>query len=413
MAMDRDYARTKPSLNHQHSTFSCNHAFYQIQPGRFARSNDFLVSIYRSTVFFAVGLLLASLPLQVAARKHPRKKAAHREQQSAAQVEAAARLQIFLDRSNFSPGKIDGRYNEITWKALSLYRQSRGEQPQSPPHDVKSNVAPDINGLELSGIEPVFITYSVTEADLQNAGNLPGSPKEQAKLKALLYRDPADAIAEKFHCAVHFLEQLNPGRTKSIKPGDQLRVPNVQPFELGQVKEIKPGSEINAPAANELRDEPDLTPAEQPQVPQNSPGTSPSSLSSSAVKIDMKTNMLGVFEGEKLVAAYPVTVGSAQTASPIGEWKVKGVAKWPRFRYDEKMLKHGERSGHFFMLPPGPRNPVGVLWIALNKKGIGIHGTASPDSIGHSVSHGCIRLANWDVVRLAERVKFGTPVSIH
>jgi lipoprotein-anchoring transpeptidase ErfK/SrfK len=77
------------------------------------------------------------------------------------------------------------------------------------------------------------------------------------------------------------------------------------------------------------------------------------------------------------------------------------------------MLKHGERSGHFFMLPPGPRNPVGVLWIALDKKGIGIHGTASPDSIGRSVSHGCIRLANWDVVRLAERVKFGTPVSIH
>jgi lipoprotein-anchoring transpeptidase ErfK/SrfK len=77
------------------------------------------------------------------------------------------------------------------------------------------------------------------------------------------------------------------------------------------------------------------------------------------------------------------------------------------------MLKHGERSGRFYMLAPGPRSPVGVLWIALNKKGIGIHGTATPDSIGHSVSHGCIRLANWDVVRLAERVKFGTPVSIH
>ena len=40
-------------------------------------------------------------------------------------------------------------------------------------------------------------------------------------------------------------------------------------------------------------------------------------------------------------------------------------------------------------------------------------GIVSPDSIGYSVSHGCIRLANWDVIRLAERVKFGTPVSIH
>jgi lipoprotein-anchoring transpeptidase ErfK/SrfK len=370
------------------------------------------VRTYRWIGFFALGLLFANLPHQVAARKHAQKKAAPKEQQSFAQLETAARLQVFLDRSNFSPGKIDGRHNELTWKALSLYRQSRGEQSQSTLPKTKSNAAPDISGLDLSSVNPVFITYSVTETDLQNVGKLADSPKEQAKSKGLLYRNPVDAIAEKFHCDVHFLEQLNPGKTKSIKPGDQLRVPNVQPFELSLVKDIKPGSEINAPAANELPDEPDKTPAGQPEVSQGSPASSPP-LPPSAVKIDTKTNMLEVFEADKLVAAYPVTVGSAQTASPIGDWKVKGIAKWPLFRYDEKMLKHGERSGHFFMLPPGPRNPVGVLWIALNKKGIGIHGTASPDSIGHSVSHGCIRLANWDVVRLAERVKFGTPVSIH
>ena len=115
--------------------------------------------------------------------------------------------------------------------------------------------------------------------------------------------------------------------------------------------------------------------------------------------------MLGVFEAEKLIAAYPVTVGSAHTTSPIGEWKVRGIAKLPRFRYDKEMLEHGERSGNFYMLPPGPRNPVGVMWIALNKKGIGIHGTNDPGSIGRAVSHGCIRLANWDVVRLATKIK--------
>ena len=123
--------------------------------------------------------------------------------------------------------------------------------------------------------------------------------------------------------------------------------------------------------------------------------------------------MLGVFEGEKLIASYPVTVGSKQTASPIGEWKVRGVAKLPTFRWDKEMLKHGERSGNFYLLPPGPRNPVGVMWIALNKKGIGIHGTNDPDSIGRAVSHGCIRLANWDVVRLATKIKHGDNVSIH
>lgn len=370
------------------------------------------MSTYRRVGFLAVALLFATLPPEVEGRKHPRNKASHKEQQSSAQTETVARVQILLDRSNFSPGKIDGRYNEFTWKALALYRQSRGEQPQVPAPDSKSILVPDTAGLDLSSVDPVFITYAVTQADLQNVGKLPGSPKEQAKSKALLYRNLADAIAEKFHCDVHFLEELNRGKAKSIKPGDQLRVPNVEPFELGEVKEIKPGSEINAPAANELSDEPDKTPAEQSETSQNVPGSPAASPPPTSVKIDTKTNILEVWQGDKLTAAYPATVGSAQTVSPIGDWKVKGVAKWPRFRYDEKMLKHGDRSGDFLMLPPGPRNPVGVLWIALNKKGIGIHGTANPDSIGHSGSHGCIRLANWDVVRLAERVKFGTPVSI-
>src|SRR5207249_7189562 len=70
------------------------------------------------------------------------------------------------------------------------------------------------------------------------------------------------------------------------------------------------------------------------------------------------------------------------------------------FRWDEEMLKHGKRSGNFYLLRPGPRNPVGIMWIALNKKGIGIHGTNDPASIGHAASHGCIRLANWDVVQI-------------
>ena len=123
--------------------------------------------------------------------------------------------------------------------------------------------------------------------------------------------------------------------------------------------------------------------------------------------------MLGVFEAGKLIAAYPVTIGSAQTASPVGDWKVRGIAKLPTFRYDKEMLQHGQRSGNFYLLRPGPRNPVGVMWIALNKKGIGIHGADNPDSIGRAASHGCIRLANWDVVRLATKIKPGDSVSIH
>ena len=348
-------------------------------------------------------LITSSIPQASAKRK-----AARASKSTKADIEAATRLEVFLDRANFGPGKIDGRYNDLTRKALATYRESRGEQPQtSPPPQSKrkSNAAPDVAGLDLASVDPVFIPYTVTEADLQNIGPLPKEPAQQAKLKFLPYRDAADAIAEKFHSDIHFFEQLNPGKLKTIKPGDQLMVPNVEPFELASVKDIKPGSEVASQGANEVEDQPDAQ--------AGNPGENKGATANAAVNVDTKTNILQVHNGEKLIAAYPVTVGSAHLASPIGEWKVRRITKLPTFRYDKEMLQHGQRSGNFHLLPPGPRNPVGVMWIALNKKGIGIHGTNEPDSIGHAASHGCIRLANWDVVRLATKIKSGDSVSIH
>ena len=321
---------------------------------------------------------------------------------SDAEIEAATRLQVFLDRANFSPGKIDGHYSDFTLKALALYRQSRGEPPS--PRPPKADTAPDLNGIDVGSVGPVFIQYAVTEADLQNVGAVPNGVPEKAKLKTLPYRDAGEAIAEKFHCDPKFLGELNPGKNSALKPGDQVRVPNVEPFELGAVKDLKPGSEIAPEMANDIPDEPEQKP---------DANTEPAAAAKTSVKVDVKTNMLGVFEGDKIIAAYPVTVGSTQTATPIGEWKVRGVAKLPTFRYDEQMLKRGERSKNFHMLPPGPNSPVGVVWIALNKRGIGIHGTDEPNTIGQAASHGCIRLANWDIVRLAGRVKAGVPVSVH
>jgi lipoprotein-anchoring transpeptidase ErfK/SrfK len=330
-----------------------------------------------------------------------------------ADLEAATHLQVFLDRAEFAPGKIDGRYGEFTVKALALYREARGEQPPPPDKAQRkpTTAAPDVSGLDLASIDPVFIDYTVTKADLETTGEVPASVPEQAKQKSLPYKDAAEAIAEKFHADVDFLAELNPGRTKSIKAGDILRVPNVEPFELSTVKDLKPGSEVTAPAANDLDDESDAKSA-NPGKGAKEKSTAPAP-PTTAVKIDTQTSMLTVYEGDKLIAAYPVTIGSAQTESPVGDWKVRGVAKMPNFRYDEAMLNKGERSANFHMLPPGPNNPVGVIWIALNKKGIGLHGTSDPDAIGRSASHGCVRLANWDVIRLAAKIKAGVPVAIH
>jgi hypothetical protein len=143
--------------------------------------------------FAIIAVLILSGILPAAARKKPRA-----QSQNKANIEAATRLQIFLDRANFSPGKLDGTDNEFTWKALAFYRQSRGEQPQVPPPQgkIKSNVTPDVAGLDLDSIGSVFVPYNVTDADLASVGHLPDSIAAESKLKFLHYRDAADAIAE-------------------------------------------------------------------------------------------------------------------------------------------------------------------------------------------------------------------------
>ncbi len=337
-----------------------------------------------------------------------KKGAAPKDTRTPADIEAATRLQIFLDRANFGPGKLDGYYGDFTRKALALYREARGEQANVAP--AAGDAPPDVSGLDLAATNPVFVSYTVTEADLRNVGKLPESVAAKAKLKALPYRDAAEAIAEKFHCDRDFLEKLNPGKTKKIKAGDQLSVPNVEPFDVAVVKDLKPGSEIAPPAANDIAD--DETGGAKPNGEAARPPADAGTAPALRVQVDTKTNMLGVYDGDRLMAAYPVTIGSGRTESPVGDWKVKGVAMMPNYRHDEKMLKEGERSDYFHLLAPGPNNPVGVVWIALNKKGIGLHGTDDPDSIGRSVSHGCVRLANWDVVRLAMKLKSGVPVTI-
>jgi lipoprotein-anchoring transpeptidase ErfK/SrfK len=61
-------------------------------------------------------------------------------------------------------------------------------------------------------------------------------------------------------------------------------------------------------------------------------------------------------------------------------------------------------------IAPGPKNPVGLVWIDLSKQSYGIHGSPDPSRIGKTYSHGCIRLTNWDALDLARRVRKGNSV---
>jgi lipoprotein-anchoring transpeptidase ErfK/SrfK len=79
------------------------------------------------------------------------------------------------------------------------------------------------------------------------------------------------------------------------------------------------------------------------------------------------------------------------------------------------LLETGKRSkdpSKVYDLPSGPNSPVGVIWCGLSKSGIGLHGTADPETIGRAQSAGCIRLANWDAIRLPTLISPGSSVEI-
>jgi lipoprotein-anchoring transpeptidase ErfK/SrfK len=294
--------------------------------------------------------------------------------QPVSEREVITRLQIFLDQRDFGPGKIDGRWGEFCAKALQRYQVANGLPPTGQIDEPLQN--------QLERIFPIYTTYQLKEDDFKRVGTTPFKPKEQAKTKAMLYRSIGEFIAERFHSGEDFIAKLNADKKmESLKVGDIVRVPNVTAFQLESIQEI----------------------ASLPMRPE---------FAKRVIKIDTRYRMLDIMDGDKFVGSFPITPGSAKLPAPIGTWKIVGIATLPWFRWDEAMLNHGKRSENFYNIPPGPKNPVGILWIGLNKRGIGIHGTATPDTIGRSGSHGCIRLANWDAARVMNQVTQGMTVLI-
>ena len=284
-------------------------------------------------------------------------------------------LQIFLDQQLFSPGAIDGRPGEFVGKGLKRYQRA---------HGLPDTGILDAN-IPLDSVFPVYTFYTLKADDWKFVGPVPKQPSEQAKLKKLLYPEIIEFVAERYHVTPTFLAKLNPTvKFGSLKAGDTVRVPNVEPFVI----EALP-TEGLLPAIEEYKDR--------------------------VIKIHRGNKMLELYDGEKLLASVPITPGIAgggAKETPAGHWKILGIAAGPTFRWDKGVLEHGIRTENFFTLPPGPRNPVGVLWIGLNKPGIGIHGTSSAWTIGRATSHGCMRVGNWDVVRLSKMITKGMTVEI-
>ncbi len=278
-------------------------------------------------------------------------------------------FQVLLDRQGFSPGQIDGRRGANLSHALAAMQSARG-LPSSGQPDCATWQA-----LAAGGSEPAITTYTVTSDDMKGPfeRQMPRGLAQQAALATLGYQSAEEELAERFHASPALLRQLNPGA--AILEGREIRVPAVAPFN----PDIKPTFD---PAAADV-----------------------------TILVSRDDSALRATRADGTILFYaPVTTGSVHDPLPSGDYKVLGLRWRPDFHYNPDLFWDAKEGDEKATIKPGPNNPVGVVWIALDLEHYGLHGTPEPGRVGHTESHGCVRLTNWDAARVAALVKPGTPV---
>jgi lipoprotein-anchoring transpeptidase ErfK/SrfK len=133
-----------------------------------------------------------------------------------------------------------------------------------------------------------------------------------------------------------------------------------------------------------------------------------SATSEPVIVIHRGINRLYLYNGTHLVRIFPVATGQAAWPTPLGHFQIVVKQRNPWwFPPTQDSWAAGAQP-----VPPGPGNPLGTRWMGLSAPGVGIHGTSEPWSIGHSESHGCIRMQIPSAEWLYNRVRVGTPVFI-
>ena len=281
--------------------------------------------------------------------------------------EWALAWQMALERISFSPGLIDGQVGPKTRLATGEFQRIRGLPVTGELDDATARAL----GLDRSRPDSVK-DYVIQESDLKQVGPLPDGWVQKSKAERLPYPSLQEMLAEKFHTKQSTLAALNGAgqadwQERTLRVGDRIRAPN-----------------LAAPVA---------------------PATA------RRVEIDLDEKVVRVIgEGGRLEALFHCSVAAKKENRPSGQARVTLVSYGPSYVFDPMMWPEVTGIDHKLVLPPGPRNPVGLCWIGLSLPGYGLHGSPSPELIGKTGSHGCFRLTNWDACRLGWMVRVGTPV---
>jgi len=288
-------------------------------------------------------------------------------------------VQILLDRARFSPGVLDGKWGKNTEKAVAWFQDREG----LPPTGIVDSVT--LARLRAqAGSPPALLGARVlTEDDL--AGPFIAIPADVYRwrdLGCMCYESPAEKLGERYHSTPALLSELNGGHAlDSLAPGDTLVVPNLREESVS----------ASAAAGDSAG------PADGPRV--------------ARIVVSGRGFYVHALDDEgRVLFHFPTTLGSSYDPSPAGELEIVSITPDPWFHYQPRLLSGVDRSKPSTLVPPGPNNPVGGIWIKLSQPHYGIHGTREPATIGYETSSGCVRLTNWDASFLGARLAPGVRV---